>query len=81
MKAENEPAISIPVYFKSVKKKKKQNKPTKQKEKKSLPAGVEPRTIKVWGQRVCHYAPRQLTLNKSVKLILFNIFCSWNSTG
>ena len=46
MKAENEPAISIPVYFKSVKKKK-QNKPTKQKEKKSLPAGVEPRTIKV----------------------------------
>ena len=38
MKAENEPAISLPVYFKSVKEKKKtkQNKPTKQKEKKSL---------------------------------------------
>ena len=38
MKAENEPAICLPVYFKSVKKKKqnktKQNKPTKQKEKK-----------------------------------------------
>ena len=40
MKAEDEPAISLPVYFKSVKKNKtnktKQNKPTKQKEKKSL---------------------------------------------
>ena len=41
MKAENEPAISLPAYFKSVKewnyvRKTKQNKPTKQKEKKSL---------------------------------------------
>ena len=43
IKAENEPAICLPVYFKSVKKKNKtkqnktkQNKPTKQKEKKSL---------------------------------------------
>ena len=43
MKAENEPAISLPVYFKSVKKKKtnktKQNKPTKQKEKKVSSGG------------------------------------------
>ena len=33
-------------------------------------AGVEPRIFKVLGQLVCQYAPRQLTLNKSVK-----IFC------
>ena len=49
MKAENEPAISLPVYFKSVKKNKKQsktNRPNKRK-KKSPPAGVEPRTFKV----------------------------------
>ena len=43
MKAENEPAICLPVYFKSVKKKKqnktKQNKPTKQKEKKVSSGG------------------------------------------
>ena len=82
MKAENEPAISVPVYFKSVKKnnnnktkQSKTNRPNKRK-KKSPPAGVEPRTFKVWGQRICQYAPRQLTLNKSVK-----IFCQWNSTG
>ena len=43
MKAENEPAICLPVYFKSVKKKKqnktKQNKPTKRKEKKVSSGG------------------------------------------
>ena len=82
MKAENEPSISLPVCFKSVKKKKQNktkqrrtNRPNKRKNK-SPSAGVEPRTFKVWGQRVCQYAPRQLTLNKSVK-----IFCPWNSTG
>ena len=53
MKAENEPAISVPVYFKSVKKnnnnktkQSKTNRPNKRK-KKSPPAGVEPRTFKV----------------------------------
>ena len=43
MKAENEPAISLPVYFKSVKKKKqtkqRKNKATKQKEKKVSSGG------------------------------------------
>ena len=53
MKAENEPAICLPVYFKSVKKKKqnktKQSKTnrTNKRKKKSPPAGVEPRTFKV----------------------------------
>ena len=52
MKAENEPAICLPVYFKSVKKKQnktkqsKTNRPNKRK-KKSPPAGVELRTFKV----------------------------------
>ena len=51
MKAENEPAISLPVYFKSVKKKRqtkqsKTNRPNKRK-KKCPPAGVEPQTFKV----------------------------------
>ena len=81
MKAENEPAICLPVYFKSVKKNKNKTKRNKtnrrnKRKKKSPPAGVEPRIFKVLGQLVCQYAPRQLTLNKSVK-----IFCPWNSTG
>ena len=66
------------IFSPSKKTKQKQNKtkrPNKRK-KKSPPARVEPQTFKVRGQRVCQYAPRQLTLNKSVK-----IFCQWNSTG
>ena len=54
MKAENEPAICLPVYFKSVKKKQNKTKQNKAKQtdqtkgkKKSPPAGVEPRTFKV----------------------------------
>ena len=80
MKADNEPAISLPVYYKSVKKwkyvQKKQNKMGPKKREKSLllpeskpgPTTCEVNTLSI--------APQQLMLNKTAKLIIFKIFCS-----
>ena len=68
MKAENEPAISVPVYFKSVKKKNKQqqnktkqNKPTKQKEKKVSSGGS--RTPDLQSVRSTHMSICTTTVN------------------
>ena len=63
MKADNKPATSLSVYYKSIKKwkyvlkksKTKQNKTAGKKEETfSSGAGVEPRTFDVWGQRVIY---------------------------
>ena len=59
MKADNKPAISLPVYVKSVKKKnmfykKTKTKGPKMKEKKFLPARVEPMTSNAEGERVIY---------------------------
>ena len=81
MKADNEPAISLPLYYKSVKKMKiclkKQNemRPKKKREKGLLLPGSKP------GPPMCEVntlsiAPQQLMLNKTTKLIIFKIFCS-----
>ena len=62
MNADNEPAISVAVYFKSVKKWKyvlRKNKKQKQKDQKKeskITARVEPRTSDVFGQRVIYWA-------------------------
>ena len=81
MNADNEPAISVAVYFKSVKKwkyvlrenNKKKTKGPKQMEKKFPTARVEPRAsdVKVTPLSI---APRQMIFKMSVKLIIFNTF-------
>ena len=61
--------------FFSQKKKKKRNKTkrVRKKENKSHPAGVEPMTFDVEGQRIVHCATQSL-LRPYVKLIVFDIF-------
>ena len=77
MKADNEPAISLPVYYKSIKKRKyvykKQKNATKKREKSLLPQESKPGppTCEV---NVLSIAPQQLMLNKAAKLIIFKIF-------
>ena len=61
MKADNEPAISLPLYYKSVKKwkyvlKKEKQNATKKKRKKSPSTGVKAHTSDVWGQHVINCA-------------------------
>ena len=80
MKADNEPAISLPVYYKSVKKwkyvQKKQNKMRPKKREKSLllpESKPRPTTCEV---NTLSIAPQQPMLNKTAKLIIFKIFCS-----
>ena len=80
MKADNEPAISLPVYYKSVKKRnlyvyKKQKNTTKKREKSLLPRELNP------GPPTCELnmlstVTQQLMLNKAAKVITFKIFCS-----
>ena len=77
MKADNELAISLPVYFKPVKKRKhvlkKQN--DQEKRKKSFrrrESNPKPLTCK--GNAIS-IAPRQPLLIIGVKLIILNIFC------
>ena len=78
----NEPAISPPIYFESVKKwkygfrkEKKNEKDQKQTEKKKIPmARDETRTSEVEGQRPLSIAPGQLTLKTRVKLIIHTTF-------
>ena len=53
--------------------KKKQNKTTTKKRKKSLPAGVEPETFDLLGQHIIHCATESL-LKPWVKISVFNIF-------
>ena len=83
MKADNELAISLPVYFKPVKKwkhvLKKQN--DQEKRKKSFrrrESNPKPLTCK---GNALSIAPRQPLLIIGVKLIMLNIFCPWNSAG
>ena len=79
MTADNELAISLPVYFKSVKKwkyvlRKRQNKTKLPKQEKRLlrrEANLGPSMSKV---NALSIAPRQLMLIGSVKVIMFNIF-------
>ena len=80
IKADNEPAISLPVYFKMVKKwkyvlpKTKQNKTKGPKRKESFQGwewNPEPLTCEV---SVLSNVPRQLTLSIFIKIIMLNTF-------
>ena len=75
----------LPVYFKSVTKnaitfKKKRNETTKKKEKSFPRREFNPRPLTCKGNALS-IAPRQVTLSKNFKFVIFNIFCPWNSAG
>ena len=60
--------------------KKKRNETTKKKEKSFSRREFNPRPLTCKGNALS-IAPRQVTLSKNFKFVIFNIFCPWNSAG